>query len=94
MAMSASSTESSSSPPHTRFRLRVTVEADPQSLARVLERFVNLDVTPRRIHAEFGIHNTMHIEVDVTGLSEDRMTLIAAKVGQATSVFNAFWHYL
>jgi hypothetical protein len=92
--MSASSDSSSSSSPHTRFRLRVTAEADPQSLARVLERFVNLDITPRRINAEFGINDTMHIEVDVAGLSEDRITLIAAKVGQATTVLNSFWHYL
>jgi hypothetical protein len=73
-------------------RLRVTAEVDPQSLARVLERFANLDVTPRRVHAEWRSNDVLYIEVDVTGLSEDRMTLITGKVAQAMLVLSAYWH--
>ena len=87
-----SASETAVLPKHPVLRLHVTAEADPQSLARVLERFVNLDITPRCVHAEWGIQGVFHIEVDVAGLSEERMTLIAAKVGQATPVLNAYWH--
>ena len=73
-------------------RLRVIAEADPQSLSRVLERFSNLHITPRRVHAERGCNDVLHIEVDVAGLSEDRMTLITGKVSQATLVLSACWH--
>ena len=51
-------------------------------------------VTPRRVRAEWGTTGILHIEVDVAGLSEESMNLIAAKVGQATPIFNAFWHYV
>jgi hypothetical protein len=90
MAMSTSETDDSSR--HNLLRLRVTAEADPQSLPRVLERFTNLAVTPRRVHAERSSNGVLHIEVDVAGLSEDRMTLITGKVAQATLVLSAYWH--
>jgi hypothetical protein len=73
-------------------RLRVVAEADPGAVARVLERFQNLNVLPRRIIAEFGINDTLHIQVDVCGVPEEHLTIIAAKIGQATSIVNAYWH--
>jgi hypothetical protein len=73
-------------------RLRVVAEADPGAVARVLERFQNLNVLPRRIIAEFGINDTIHIQVDVCGLPEEQLKIIAAKIGQATSIVNAHWH--
>lgn len=85
-------TPSDPSPKRSLHRLRVAAEADPQSLARVLERFANLDLLPRRVHAEFSTNGILHIEVDVAGLSEERVTLIAAKVSQAITVLNAYWH--
>lgn len=90
--MSASESAAPSEHSVLRLRLRVTAEADPQSLARVLERFANLNVTPRRVRADWGINSVLHIEVDIAGLSEETMTLIAAKVGQAVPVLNAYWH--
>ena len=73
-------------------RLRVVADADPGALARVLEPFQNLNTLPRRVVAEFGIHGTLHIQVDIAGLTEERLTLIAAKIGQATSIVSAQWH--
>jgi hypothetical protein len=58
----------------------------------VLERFQNLNVLPRRIIAEFGINDTIHIQVDVCGLPEEQLTIIAAKIGQATCIASAYWH--
>jgi hypothetical protein len=74
-------------------RLRVVAEADPGALARVLERFQNLNVLPRRVVAEFGSHGAFHIQVDVLGVSEAMLTLITEKIAQVPSVLNAHWHY-
>jgi hypothetical protein len=81
------------SPPDRQvLHLRVAAQADPGALARVLERFQNLNVTPRRVVAEWGIKDTLHVQVDVAGLPEERLTLIAAKIGQIPSILNAYWH--
>lgn len=74
------------------WRLRVVADADPSALARVVERFQNLNVLPRRVVAEFGTNETLHIQVDVFGLSEQQLRLIAAKIAQATSIANVYWH--
>ncbi|HVY83401.1 MAG TPA: hypothetical protein VG994_20615 [Steroidobacteraceae bacterium] len=74
-------------------RLKVVAEADSGALMRVLERFQNLGVLPRRVLAEFTTTDSMSIQVDIAGLQEDRMTLIAAKVGQIPCVTQAYWHY-
>jgi hypothetical protein len=76
------------------WRLRVTTDADPGVVARVLERFQNLNVLPRRVVAEAGIDNRFSIEVDVLGMHEAQMTLLAIKLRQNTSVLNAYWHRL
>lgn len=73
-------------------RLRVLAEADPGALARVLERFQNLNVLPRRVVAEYGMNDTLHIQVDVFGIREDQLTMIAGKIGQAPFIVNAYWH--
>ncbi len=75
-------------------RLQVTAEADAGALARVLERFHNLNVLPRRVVAEFGINDLLHIQVDILGLEEARLSNIAAKLAQVTSVLGAYWHYV
>jgi hypothetical protein len=74
-------------------RLKVVAEADSGALMRVLERFQNLGVLPRRVLAEFTTTDSMSIQVDIAGLEENRMTLIAAKVGQIPCVSQAYWHY-
>ena len=73
-------------------RLRVVTDADPGALARVLERFQCLNVVPRRVIGEFGTNGVFHIQVDVFGLTEERLTLIAAKIGQVPSIVSAYWH--
>jgi hypothetical protein len=74
-------------------RLRVVAEADAGALMRVLERFQNLGVLPRRVIAEFTTSDLVSIQLDVAGLEESRLTLIAAKLSQMPCVQQAYWHY-
>ena len=74
-------------------RLRVVAEADAGALMRVLERFQNLGVLPRRVIAEFTTTDSLSIHLDVAGLEESRLTLIAAKLGEMPCVTQAYWHY-
>jgi hypothetical protein len=74
--------------------LRVSTDGDPSVLTRLLGHFHNLNVTARRMVAEFGLMHELYVKVDVSGLSEERMSLIAAKVGQNPCVLNAYWHRL
>jgi hypothetical protein len=82
-----------SSPEMALLRLRVVAEADPGALARVLERFTNINVLPRRVVAEFGSTGAFHIQVDVLGVPEAMLTIITEKIAQVPSVLNAHWHY-
>jgi hypothetical protein len=75
-------------------RLQVKAEADPGALARVLERFQILNVLPRRVIAEFGVNDVLHIQIDIVGLDEARLSNIAAKLCQITTVLGAYWHYV
>ena len=77
-----------------RLRLRVVAEADPGALVRVLQRLQNLNVTPRRVIAELSSTNKLYIEADIVGLSERRLSLIAAEVDQDPCVFDAYWHHV
>lgn len=74
------------------FHLRVVAEPDPGALARVLERFQNLNVLPRKITAEWASTGIVHVDVQVAGLPEDTINLIAAKISQAPSILSAYWH--
>jgi hypothetical protein len=74
--------------------LRVSADGDPGALARVLTCFQTLNVVPRRVIAEVGTTGALYIRVDVTGLTEARLSLIAAKIGQVPCVENAYWHRL
>jgi hypothetical protein len=74
-------------------RLRVLAEADAGALMRVLERFQNLGVLPRRVIAEFTSSDALSIQLDVSGLEESRLTLIAAKLSEMPCVTQAYWHH-
>lgn len=74
--------------------LRVCADADPGALARILICFQTLNVLPRRVLAELGTAGTLHVRIDVTGLSEGHLSRIAAKIGEVPSVRNAYWHRL
>ena len=76
------------------WRLRIVADNDAGAVARVLERFQNLNVLPRRIIAECTSNDTLHIQVDVFGLAEEQLRLVAAKIRQAPSIVNAYWHRL
>lgn len=78
---------------YSLLRLRVVAEADAGALMRVLERFQNLGVLPRRVIAEFTTTDSVSIELDVAGLEESRLTLIAAKLSELPFVTQAYWHY-
>jgi hypothetical protein len=73
-------------------RLRVAADADPSAIPIVLARFQNLNVIPRRVLAEFGSNDILHIEVDVFGLSEAQIALIAGKVRESPCIRNSHWH--
>jgi hypothetical protein len=78
----------------SRRRLQVVADADPGAIARVVERFQNLNIVPRRVTAEFSSNDMLHIEVDVSGVPDEQMTLIAGKICQAPCIINAYWHHL
>jgi hypothetical protein len=42
--------------------------------------------------AEWGTAGTLHVQVDIAGLPEDRVDLIAAKVSQVRCILNVYWH--
>jgi hypothetical protein len=44
--------------------------------------------------AELGIDETIHIQVDVCGMPEEHLKVIAAKIASATSIVSANWHRL
>jgi hypothetical protein len=72
--------------------LRVTAETDPGALARILERFQNLNIVPRRVVAEWASTGMLHVEVQIAGLREETLDLITAKLGQVPCIQNAYWH--
>ena len=74
--------------------LRVNADADPGALARVLTAFQTLNVVPRRVVSELGTTGMLYIRIDVTGLTESHLSLIAARIGQVPCVGNAYWHRL
>jgi hypothetical protein len=78
----------------SRRRLQVVADADPGAIARVVERIHNLNIIPRRVTAEFSSNDLLHIAVDVCGITDEQLTLIAGKIRQATSIVNAYWHRL
>jgi len=73
-------------------RLRVVADADPGVIARVIERFQNLNIVPRRFTAEFASNGVLHIAVDVFGLPGEQLTLILGKIREAPCIVNAYWH--
>jgi hypothetical protein len=74
------------------FRLRVVADADPAALTSVLGRFQNLNIIPRQVIAELGSNDTLHIVIDILGLTDAQLALIANKVREAPSIVNAYWH--
>jgi hypothetical protein len=41
--------------------------------------------------AEHGTDQLLRIQVDIAGLAESHLTLIAAKINQVPCVLNAYW---
>jgi hypothetical protein len=75
-------------------RLQVVADADPTAIARVVDRFQNLNVLPRRLIAEFSTNDLLHIAVDVFGMSESQLTLIVAKLRESPMIVSARWHHI
>jgi hypothetical protein len=78
----------------TLLRLRVVADSDAGSLARILERFQNLNVVPRKVSAELSLKGVFHVEIDVMGITPHCMDIIAAKIAEATCIHSARWHPL
>ncbi len=79
---------------YSRRRLQVVADADPGAIARVVERFQNLNIIPRRLTAEFSSNDLLHVEVDVCGTPDEQLMLIAGKIRQAPSIVTVYWHRL
>jgi hypothetical protein len=77
-----------------RLCFRAVAEADPGALIRVLQLFQHLNIVPRCVIAEATTTDRLHIEVHVTSLSEERLSLIVAKTGQMPSILNVYWYHL
>ena len=75
----------------SRYRVRATAEADPGALPRLLARFQNLNLTPRRVVAEFSCIGQLHVEIDVAALPEETVQLIVAKLREMPSILDAHW---
>jgi hypothetical protein len=73
-------------------RIRVHAEADPGALARVLERFQNLNIIPRRVAAEVAPTGCLRVRVDIVGVCEGTVGLIAAKLGQVPCIIDVTWN--
>jgi hypothetical protein len=81
-------------PTLSRIRLRVAAEADPAALPRIVSLLHTLSLLPRRLIAEQGSGELLHVQIDFVGVSEERISLVTGKVAQGVHVLNAFWHYL
>jgi len=46
------------------------------------------------VSAEFSSNDILHIEVDVCGLPDELLELIAGKIRQASCIVNVYWHRL
>jgi hypothetical protein len=44
------------------------------------------------VSAEFSSNDLPHIEIDVSGVPDVKLMLIADKIRQAPSIVNAHWH--
>jgi hypothetical protein len=75
-------------------QVRVRAEAELGILPRILGQFQTCGALPRRVIAEYASNELVHIQIDIAGLSRERMTLIVAKLNELTSVFEARWHCL
>jgi hypothetical protein len=73
-------------------RLQVAADVDATALARVIHCFQNLNIVPRRVIAEFGTNDILHITVDIFGVPDAQVALIANKIRQSTSVLNTHWY--
>jgi hypothetical protein len=79
-----------------RLCLRVTAQADPSVLTRLLGHLQHLNLTPRRVAAEWRITaaaDTMEVQIEVCGLSEECLTNVVARIGQFVPVLHAYWRH-
>ena len=76
----------------SRYRVRATADADAGALPRLLNRFQNLNLTPRRVVAEFSSAGQLHVEIDVAALPEATVQLIVTKLRELPCVLDAHWY--
>lgn len=74
--------------------LRVTADDDPGAITRVLERFQNLNVLPRKVTAERATTGLLHVEVQIAGLAEEMLSLVTNKLNSMPCIVSAYWYRL
>jgi hypothetical protein len=80
-----------SSDEYTVLRLRVVADADPGALARVLERFQNMNLLPRKVHADLSTNGLFHIEIDIAGIPRYLMDVVVGKIAESPCIHSARW---
>jgi hypothetical protein len=73
-------------------RVRVVAEAEPSTLVRLLGRLQNLNITPRRVSAEFNSTGRLYIDIDLCGVAAAQLIVFTAKTRQDVCVLEAHWH--
>ena len=63
-------------------RLQVETEFDPGVLIRVLERFQQLNIVPRRVVADVTADGRIIVEVSVSGLRRSRLAQLVKRIEQ------------
>lgn len=72
-------------------QLRVVTRADPTVLMLVLQQLLEDEVIPRRVLAECCTDGRLHVQVDVSGLSDGHLSSLVSRIEQFPAVLTAFW---
>ncbi len=64
-------------------------DAEPSTIALVADRPASA-ISFCRLLTEFGIGDRLHIEVDVCGMPEEQLALIANKIAQFPSIHRTY----
>jgi hypothetical protein len=76
-----------------QYRLHFEADTDPSGLACLLVQLQNRNLVPRKILAEWGASDRMHVEIDIADITEAIDRLMVAKMREMTCVIDAHWSH-